>query len=505
MYHRATLQHPLARPSGLGQSGPGGNGRRAMVMDSVPGWTVRRQSRSRSPPNRRKRIRRVRKDRHAPPVSPSRRLPRRFVDDLFKAALCVVLKFRHLPFNISVISDCMTEIHPSWSIRRTDYGTFSNLCRVMEQRGLLRVKHSGESIVISESTLRTNEFYGGSTVQRSRDVRDKDDNFRRIRDKEIILAREWFEKRDPNVEAKNDGSDPTRFQDESVSPRIELKQRSNKHGLHENESYENSIELGALYEERRDECNDNVSAKADEKNGVDGISTSQMETGEEDERVKILADAETPIHCTSGNGKDACTHEMDTLKDCKLMQVSDTHGIETLSGEITEVKDKFPAPGMATDEAADNLELSTATCAKFGVAKLHDGCGNESKTRTGAVSTLDNNVLNVKKIRDAGETQGQKDVIMGGDSTETRTNEMNGADDVESMKRSEENAENDDPRLVENKQANSGGDGDNINVNDSKVGENINGASGEDKSENVGGNSLTNSGAPRNDGVTSGL
>lgn len=102
-------------------------------------------------PYREPRNRRDRRRLNREPVSPSKRMPKQVVDDLFLEALILVLKYRHPPFNISIISDYMSELNREWSVRKSDYVTFSELCRAQESMGHLVVGRKGESVVLESS------------------------------------------------------------------------------------------------------------------------------------------------------------------------------------------------------------------------------------------------------------------------------------------------------------------------------------------------------------------
>lgn len=87
----------------------------------------------------------------------------------------------------------MAEIDSTWSIRRTDFGTFSNLCRAMEEEGHLQIAQDGESVVVSRSRLDTGQRLLTSQPQHGKDRRLKDIQNKEIRDREIKLARKWID------------------------------------------------------------------------------------------------------------------------------------------------------------------------------------------------------------------------------------------------------------------------------------------------------------------------
>lgn len=139
---------------------------------------------------RRARRSKRRRDRDRTVVSPSQQLPSKVVDDLVLHALSIVLKYRRPPFNISVISDCMADITREWSIQRTEFSTFSQLCRALEDRGWLQLGRKGESIVLMGSSL----FPYGSTHNGIGPDRTGDHAGRRRREEEIRAVKADYER-----------------------------------------------------------------------------------------------------------------------------------------------------------------------------------------------------------------------------------------------------------------------------------------------------------------------
>lgn len=122
------------------------------------------------------------RDRERHNGEPLPQFDRRTVDDLFLHALRISLRYRRPPFNISVISDLLSDIASGWSVRRTEFSSFSQLCRAAEGRHWLKLGRKGESVVLLDSDLFpsvSKDIFGAdghleaaARRQREEDIRD---------------------------------------------------------------------------------------------------------------------------------------------------------------------------------------------------------------------------------------------------------------------------------------------------------------------------------------------
>lgn len=79
------------------------------------------------------------------------------------------MAFKHPPLNISVLSDFMSRLDPQWAVWKSNWTTFSALCRDMERMGHLKIGRRGESVVVEES------LYEGGQRNRDRSWTDSSD------------------------------------------------------------------------------------------------------------------------------------------------------------------------------------------------------------------------------------------------------------------------------------------------------------------------------------------
>jgi hypothetical protein len=73
----------------------------------------------------------------------------RETESLFTEAVDVLARTtRRYPVNISSLNDIMRSRSRGWHCGRTTGGTFSTLCKVFEQRGLLEMVVRGHSVMV---------------------------------------------------------------------------------------------------------------------------------------------------------------------------------------------------------------------------------------------------------------------------------------------------------------------------------------------------------------------
>lgn len=109
----------------------------------------------------------------------------KIVESLFFNALHIVMRHRKPPFNISTISDCMSDITEDWSIKATKFKTFFNLCNEFVSRGLITLGKKGECCFLDSTSVFPSDL---SIQSRSR----QDLSARRRREEDIQIAKSLY-------------------------------------------------------------------------------------------------------------------------------------------------------------------------------------------------------------------------------------------------------------------------------------------------------------------------
>lgn len=176
-----------------------------------------------------------RRDRDREPLPPGDPMPTPMANSLFLHALRIVVRVRRPPFNISVVSDCMAEIYPRWSVRHTEYVTFHAMCREHETQGHLRLARKGESIVLASS--RYEEEIDASSDERGWARKRREEEVRAAKES---FNKEWRSNEDPAAKNRSSlGPGDARLVIEGKQDRV-APPRDDHDKMDDREAYEDS-------------------------------------------------------------------------------------------------------------------------------------------------------------------------------------------------------------------------------------------------------------------------